>query len=176
MISEETRSLIREMVEAELLKIALTEGRKIGGFDVEGLSMAERDELESFISGYINADQIESRKVRDTVRMGSTTRVRRDPDDVSTIKRKPAEMSGAGAPAAPKPVRPGFSVGQVSGWHESLKPTDRFGGNKNKETGDWMRFRIKTKQADPHWVWTGKRWVSDTEFERLGRMGYLPER
>ena len=96
MISKETRSLIREMVKAELLKIALTEGRKIGGFDVEGLSMAERDELESFISGYISADQIESRKVRDTVRMGSTARTRRDPDDVSTIKRKPAEASVAG--------------------------------------------------------------------------------
>lgn len=174
MIDQKTKALIREMVEEHLRTLALGEVRKIAGYEVDDLSYAERDELESYVSGYIDRDRIESRKVRNLVAAGPSTRARRDPDDVSSVKKKPADP--ATIPAANKPLRPGKSVGEVSGWHESLKPTDRFSGSQNKETGDWMRFRIKTRQADAHWVWTGKRWVSNIEFNRLSRMGYIPER
>lgn len=174
MINRKTMSLIREIVEAELRAIMLSESRKIAGYEVDDLSYAERDELESFVSGYISRDQIESHKVRALVAAGPKVRSRRDPDDVSSMTKKQSGLSTT--PAAPKPVTPGKRLGDISGWHESLRVTDRFGRSQNKETGEWSRFRIKTRQADPHWVWTGKRWVSDTEFDRLSRMGYLPER
>jgi hypothetical protein len=174
MINQKIRALIREMVEDHFRALALDEGRKIAGYEVDDLSFAERDELESFVSGYVDRERIESRKVRNLVAAGPSTRTRRDTDDVSSIKNRPVDP--ATMPASNKPTIPGKSVGEVSGWHESLKPTGRFGGNKNKETGDWMRFQVREKQADAHWVWTGKRWVSNIDFARLNKMGYLPER
>ena len=174
MTDREMRSLIREMVEEQLRLIILNEGRKIGGYEVDDLDYPERDELEAFISVYIGRDDIESHKVRSLIAMGPATRTRRDPDDVSTITKKSKDPSKI--PAAPMPTWPGSIFGEIAGWHESLKPTGKFGGTQNKDTGEWSRFRIKTKQADPHWIWTGKRWVSNADFDRLDRMGYLPEK
>ena len=166
-MTDTLRALIRECL--------LDEARSLMGIDLTDLTNSEIEELENYISGYVDLNSIDSSRVRNRIlamqqrNAGRKSDVFQSKAPAQTTLRRPAAQQSGDVPMKPslqKPAWKGKYYGQAVGTREALVDTGKkiFPFSSN---GERAMVSIKEKQKMPgYWVWNGVDWVSDYEFKK----------